>query len=442
MANGQNQNLGSTTTVAQTPVQSPFLPDPSLLPPQGDAYAELTNLLQQIQSQSFQPQKQGALETILNALASGASIAASNDPGAALGNVLNQRLQVQQNRENAERARQGQIQTAMIQSMLEKARGTQAAQTSSRELRLKGALDTEQGVQQVANQATIDLNRLELKQREQIETEDFLNRTADARAIRNRKESPELFNQSTQLAQQMVQFIPTMPAIVARGIAEKLNGQDLNAFTKEETLFYNRYKQARSEDWKQDKDLKRRVAESEISENEAQAEYYRKISAMGGNKSDPILSNLADEYSKKAFSPVVKTRDGQIISVIDLPKLGLSGEFGTSPASPEETFKFQQEQLKAFTKLNENMRGGVNQVNSSMPGSPSQQQNMNFFRSNVEALRQKGRTDDQIKQALQVNGATPEQIKQLVPSKVQPPTKGKSVIKPLPPNYFNNTKQF
>src|SRR4030095_7836647 len=152
-----NQNLGSTNTVAQTPIQSPFLPDPSLLPAQGDAYGELTNLLQQLQSQSFQPQKEGTLQTILNAIASGAAIAASNDPGATLTNQLAQRSQIQQNRENAERARQGQIQTAMIQGMLDKARGTTEAQTRSREMRLKGELDTEQGKQQVARQSEIDL---------------------------------------------------------------------------------------------------------------------------------------------------------------------------------------------------------------------------------------------------------------------------------------------
>jgi len=370
----QNQQvpIQDQMQVPSTAINAPvFMPDPSLLPPTGDPYQGLVTLLQQLQGQQYNPPQQGKLQQILGALASGASILASNDPGGTLGNQLNARLQVQQNRENQERARQTQLQTAMIQGMLEKSRGANEAQTRTREMRLQGALQTEAGVQATAQQAAVDLNRADIKLKEMASTEDFLNRTMDQRAIRNRMESPEIYNQSLQLAQQIAHYVPKTSPEVATKLAQKLTGQDLNSISMEENLLYNRYNVAKHEDWKKDKALKEAVAKGEIDKNEAEARYYQVLAGQGGSKTDPILANAADEYAKRAFSPAVKLKNGQIVSSIDLPKYGMSGQFNTTQPTEEETFKFQQEQLKSFTKLNQDMRSNVNNVNTTMPGQPT-----------------------------------------------------------------------
>lgn len=348
------RTVSNTVNITDTmPQQSSFIPDPSLMPASGDPYQEVFALLQNLQSQSYQPPKESNLQIILNALAQGAGIAASNDPGAALTNILGNRLQVQQNRENAERTRQAQIQSAMIQTMLDKARGISTQQAEAKKEGRAFAYKGAEAQLEVATQQQLDLNRSDIKMQEMQKTEDFLNRTSGARKQRLIQENPELYNKSIDFASVMQQFIPTMPAYVARGIADKIYGQSNQPFTKEESIFYNRYNQSKSEDWKQDKELKRRVAESQISENEAQAEYYRKIAELGGNKTDPFLSQMYDEAVRKATATFVRTKSGLVVPVDDIKKLNISDQFGYQVLSPEEQATERQKYIDKLANLKE-----------------------------------------------------------------------------------------
>lgn len=410
-----NKNLGVTQITDTAPPSNIFFPDPALMPPTGDAYSQLTQLLTQLQSQQYQPPKQGALETILTALAQGASIAASNDPGTALSNILSQRQQIQQNRENQERARQGQIQTAMVQGALDKARNvTQEQQTARKEGREFGYKGAESQLQ-IETQKQIDLNKLDIAQREAIQNNDLANRFSVDQSMRTKRDAlakaaPELFAKGIEIQSLMQTIVPDMPREIAASIARKQSGQEPPNYTPTENEWYNKYVQARNEEYKTDKDLARRVKESEITQNKAMALYYQN-SKVQDRYQNALNTNLGNAMADSIDTIYYRVKNGIIYSDKEVKALSASnptwGIINKPVPLTEEENKQQvlnnvqkQKQLESVVMQNK-------ATNNPMPGQTTTKLNAEQI---IQDARAKGRTDEQIKVILKANGFDPNLV--------------------------------
>lgn len=403
------------------PLTTNFIPDPSLMPPQGDAYKAVFDLLTQMQNQPvYQAPREGNLQIILNALAQGGAILASPDSGGTLANILNQRAQIQQNNINAERAKQGQISQAMIQTALDKARSITGEQQSSREEARKFAYKGPEAQLAIETQKAIDLNKLDLAQKEAIQNNDLANRFSLDVANRAKREAmakaaPELFGKGIELQSLYQTFVPEMPRAIAESLARKQSGQEPPNYSEVENEWYNKFVTARSEDWKKDKELARRVKEAEITEKEAMSQYY-KNSKLQDRYMNAFQTNLGNNLADSIDSQYFQAKDGKIYSdkqIKAMPQLQQLTLMPFTPLSPEESM---QEAMKNINKQKSLQDSVKNQVNPAMPGQPTQgnpsggTNTIDDFRQIYIDAQAKGRTPDQIKIILERNGASPEII--------------------------------
>lgn len=413
----QDQNLGSTQIMAQAPPLSAFIPDPSLLPPSGDPYTEVTRLLTQLQQQqpvtAPQPNK---LETILTALAQGAAVAASNDPGAALNNQINTRLQMKQEANIAERTRQNQLQVAMIQGALDKARGIQSEQALARKEGREFAYRGAEGQLKIEEQKQLDLNRLEVAQLEAIQNNDLANRFARDSANRTKLESmakaaPDFFTEGNKMRALIETLVPDIPREISDSISKRMSGQLPPNYTPQENEWYARFVTARNEDWKQDKDLARRVKESEITQNQAQAEYYRN-SKIQDKYMNALQTNLGNAMADSIDSQYFRGKDGKIYSDKQLKAMPQIQQIMISPTplTPEENLM----EMKKNVEKQKTFQGEVinnNTITTPMPGQPTTKPTPQDAYNQFKA---KGRTDEQIRIAMQANQYTEQEINSVI----------------------------
>lgn len=360
----------------------PFV-NPALQPQQGDPYAGLTQVLQQLQSQQYTPPKEGALQTILNALAGGASVLASNDSGAALGNLLQSRQQKQMQIEQIKQQQQQQIMVATIQAAMDKARGLQQEQAQIRQEGRQEVSANLASQRRVAETKEIDLNKLDMQAKEYEQNQLLLSKFEPDINRRKRFEAglqaiPQQMQESLKMQTLMQTLVPDMPTEVAKSLADKQAGLTPRSFSSVENQWYSKFNNLRNDEYKTDKELARRVKESEITENEAQAIYYTnsKIQDRYANALQTNLGNAtADAVDTNYFrisGPKDNPNVGSIVSQKELDTLFKnklnSIVLRPQPLSPEETQIEMQKRVKNL----KNYRNQVSQPEpTAMPGQPT-----------------------------------------------------------------------
>lgn len=367
----------------QAPTSSLFVPDPSLLPQQGDSFQALTQLLQQLQGQPYQPPQQSKLTQVLNALAQGAAIAASPNPGETLGGILNTRLQIQQSRENAERARQGQLQTAMIQAALEKARGSQQEQTQARQARLGQALQVQTKKQELSLETQAvrerDLDKLDVVRKEAIQNNDLANMFSRDTANRTQliamaQKYPEILSASNQQSALIQTLVPDMPLEIAESLGKKLNGALPPNFTPQEKQYYSQFVQKRSEIESTERAAKLALSSSQTQENLSHAQFYsNQLAALQQAYDKNVLSNSIREEYKAADTQYYDVPDGKggFVRMGESKIRGTIGAALARPLSPEENAKEiikQQQKIKDLTQELQNRN-----LTAPQPGAPTAQ---------------------------------------------------------------------
>jgi hypothetical protein len=428
----QDTSFGNTRPrrVTEPELQPTILLDPSMIPPTGDAFAEVTNLLQQLQSQQYQPPQQSTLQTILNALAQGASIAASQDPGAALGNILNQRLQIQQNRENQERQRRQQIQTAMIQASLEKAKAI-----TQRQIATEGRIqEANLRTQEYSNRRQIDLV-FDLKARNQ--EEDWINanlpmiiKRAQLTALAQRY--PDLLDKSTSRQIAMRTLIPEMPANIAKELADHYANLSERPLSEEAKIWDEQYATKLGVIAAQDRLLGVEKTKAETEESKAKTKLYESEAKKAAVEATiKPQRNIIEEIFTKSIlekasdGPHRLLQDGTIITNSEYVKLqgtimGSQSLKGSRPLTAQEEAEYVQKQVMQLKDVQNELN---NQPNSPQPGAnPATNLSPAEIQANVEQLRKAGKTDQQIRQFMQGKGFTEEQINQYLTPITAPTT--------------------
>ena len=386
----------------------------------GDPFAGLTQLLQQLQTQTYQPPQQGTLQTILNSLAQGASVLASPDPGGQLGNILQGRQQLQMQQQQMQQQQQNQLMVAAIQGALEKARGIQSEQQDIRkEARQEKALDLAAN-RQIETTKAIDLNKLDIQMKEAEQNQILLSKFEPDENRRARFKAglqalPQQMQESLKMQTMMQTLLPEMPSEVAKSIADKQTGLAPRNFNSVENQWYSKFSQIRNNQYKEDKDLERRVKESEITENEAQALYYQnsKIQDRYGNALQTNLGNaVADAVDTNYFRVYSGTPQERIVSQKELQGV-MSSLLGSvqakpQPLSPQETQMEQQKRIKNLQTFREQ----VSQPQATtMPGQPTvgNPANDDPILKQMRTDAQSGKTREQIINNL-LNSGLPSEV--------------------------------
>lgn len=376
----------------------PFLPDPSIMPPSGDPYGGLTQLLQQLQTQVYQPPQESTLTKVLTALAEGASIGASKDPGTALSNVLQNRQQKVQQTEQIRQQQRNNIMMAQIQAATEKARamtqeGAQARNQAREDFYQEKT--EKRGLKNLETKGQIDL-KLEaerFRQNENLLTEFEPVKQARARNQKMIDMLPQQEQARLDLFARISATLPDIPYSVANDIAKKLSSnfssagmsnQDLRnqiesggtpfALTAIESEWFKRYNDKTKELTDEDRKIKQELNRAQVEnlkasaeESKSQAGYYSKIADFNNNYSKSINQEASKALFNQVSSQYFKNRVTGAIATKEEMQSGVLGGIGWEPLSPEENAAQKDKAIQAIEQLRQN------QLVTQMPGQPQQQ---------------------------------------------------------------------
>lgn len=399
-------------------VTPPFVPDPTINQVQGDPYAGLTQVLQQLQSQQYTPPKEGTLQTILNALAGGASVLASNDSGAALSNLLQSRQQKQMQIEQIKQQHQNVLMQASIQGALEKARGIQQGQLASQARKEESVLRG----QEYSNKRLVDLD-FDLKAKNQ--EEDWLNANLPMIVKRTQLTSlaqkyPELLDKSTQRQIAMRSLIPQMPANIAKELADNYSNISDKPLSEEAKVWDEQYATKLGLFNAQDRLMQVEKGKADIEESQAKAKLYEAEANKNAIESltKPSRNVLEEIFTKSIMEkasdgPHRILQDGTVITNSEYVKLqgnimGSQSLRGSRPLNELEEGQYIQKQVRQLKTMQQEIQ---NIPNDKQPGAnPATNLSPNEIQDNIEQLRKAGKTDQQIREFMQGKGFSDEDI--------------------------------
>ena len=405
--------------MANFPILSPFnvMPDPTKIVQQGDPYAELQQLIANMQQGSpIAPQRQGTLQTILNSLAEGASVLASSDSGAALGNILKGRQERADKFTTMNAEYQNNLNMLKLQAAVERARGITSEQTEARREQRQNIYNIQEGKRKLSQAKELKefetinaIKELELKEK-------FLNESEPARLVREKnrillEDIPKQRRDAVEWEAMATALVENADPIMATRVAKKLAGLDPTPFTTAEAQFKAEVDKAR---FKQSQ-LKLEEARADIDLKKANTEYTR----AGKPGSSAFQDRFANSYNGALARDVVenldnqyfRTSDNRILTAEEIQKLPIvdPGKFSNRPLSPEENAK---EVMRRVEKLKQLRMQQQQQTNNEIKVGDIPDKVQRAFELGVS----KKYSTEQMRVLLNANGATIEQINKLVPA--------------------------
>lgn len=392
--------------------------------PQGDPYAELQALLNQIGGQApIQPPQQGTLQTILNSLAQGASILASPDPGGALAQTLQGRQQRQDYYTQLNQKREENLQLIKIQAALERAKGLSDEQATVRQEQRKEIYAdraSKRELEQYQGQKRIDIiSSVQLARENEKLAQEF----EPIRLVRERnrailQDMPKQRQDSIEWQAMAATVMPNLDPVAAKVIGEKYAGLDRTPMTPEEIDLLKKVNQETSKMTKQEREIKLGKLKAETSRELAEAAYTRAGKPGSANFQDRYAnaynSALGRDVVEGLDNQYFKTPDNRILTIEELNKLPITdqGKFASTPLNPQEN---AQEVMKRVEKLKQlRIQQQQNQVQQITPQIPASKMTDEAVQQAVRVLSGRGDTSEQIKEALRINGASQEQINKFV----------------------------
>lgn len=390
--------------------------DPTRIVQSGDPYAELEALLTNMQNRApIAPPQQGTLQTIVNALAQGAAIAASPDPGAALG----QQLKDKQARSdkftqmNAEILRSNEM--VKLQSAIDKARSMSAEQGEVRKERRQDIYNRQEEQRKLAASKELKEFDLNLGMKELQMKEDFLNASEPARMVREKnkimlEDIPKQRRDALEWEAMATALVQNADPIMAARVGKKLSGIDPTPFTQSEAAFKAEVDKARFTQSKTDLELK----QANIANVKANTAY----TLAGKPGSSAFQDRFGNAYNQALARDVVETLDNQyfrtpdnrILTSDEVRKLVPSdpGFLNVQPLSPEENAAYVMKQVNKLKELKMQQQQGLTTITPSQV-SPKAQQVLEYARS-------QNYTPEKTRVLMNSNGISIDEINKLVPS--------------------------
>lgn len=403
------------------PPINPFsiMPDPTKIVQQGDPYAELQQMIAQMQQRSpIAPPQQGTLQTILNSLAEGASVLASNDPGAALGGILRNR-QERTDKFNVMNAEyQNNLNMLKLQSAVERARGITAEQSEARKEQRQNIYNIQEDKRKLSQAKELKAYDLANSIKELQLKEDFLNASEPARMVREKnrillEDIPKQRRDAVEWEAMATALVQNADPIMASRVARKLTGLDQTPLTTAEAAFKVAVDKARFEQAQ----LKVKELKSQIDVNEANAAYTR----AGKPGSSAFQDRFANSYNTALARDIVETldnqyykaKDGRILTQEELNRLDIlkdDAALTSVPLTPEENAAYVMKQVEKLKQLKMQQQQQLIQPTASNTSSKAQEV--------LEYARNENYTPEQIRVLLNSNGIPIEEINRLVPQGV------------------------
>lgn len=402
--------------------------DPTRIVQSGDPYAELESLLNNMQNRApIAPPQQGTLQTIINALAQGAAIAASPDPGAALG----QQLQAKQARSdkftqmNAEM--QNNLQMVKLQSAIDKARSISAEQGEVRKERRQDIYNRQEEQRKLAASKELKEFDLNLGIKELQLKEDFLNASEPARMVREKnkillEDIPKQRRDALEWEAMATALVQNADPIMAARVGKKLAGIDPVPFTTAEAAFKAQVDKARFTQAQTDLELK----QANIANVKANTAY----TLAGKPGSSAFQDRFGNAYNQALARDVVETLDNQyfktpdnrILTIEEVSRLPITdpGRFSSNPLSPEENAAHVMKQVSKLKELKMQQQQGLTTIKP-QDVSPKAQQVLEYARS-------QNYTPEQTRVLMNSNGISIEEINKIVPQGQQIPNLNQNIF--------------
>jgi hypothetical protein len=413
----------------------PILTPPFLTPPfnpqsggvgnvsTSDPYAELTNLITQMQGRNLAPPPQGKLEQVLNAIAQAAAIAASPEPGTALAGTLQQRQQRKDDLFKFNAARQANLDQIKLQAAVQRATDLAREQADVRkEIRGERAdIAKEQrsiGLLKQKSDIELDYQKNLTEQNELLAQRFEPFKLARERARVITQDYPQQRKDKIEMSTFLTAMLPNLDPVTADVIAAKRSGLDSDPLTPEEIDLIKQANQEAGKREKTKRDVGLASVRAQTARDIAEAEYTRAGKPGQDRFANAYQAALGRDTAQGLSGQYVRTTDGQIMTIEDAMKHPIH-KYTFKPLTPQEN---DAEQLKAAKKVVEQrqLMGQQGQIvpETTMKGiSPKAQQVMEY-------AKKENYTPEQTRVLLTANGINTEEINKLVPQG--------SVIAPTP----------
>lgn len=427
-------------------------PDPSKFVPQGDPFAELTALLNNLGNRpAVAPPQQGTLQTILTALARGGAVLGSQDPGGTLGGILqgDQKRTDDFAKLNAEI--QNNLMMAKIQSAIEKARSISAEQTQARQEQRQNIYEKDKEKRELAKygkEKEIDLATEEQKFRTNQKLLAEYEPAMMARELNKAyiQDWPQQRKDSVEWQAMAKTVMPNLNPEVAATIGDKLSKLNREPLTVEENDLVKKVNQAFSKQFEEERKAKIGKIKAETF-REIQEGLYTQRDKPGastfqnqfGNAFNRTLgtelANSIDDTYYKLPNP-----DGtfRMLSLNELKQTDMLKDksvLNAVPASPEENLAEMQKRVQKLKTFKAQQETDLQQQQQ-LPSTQPQQKSDADVQQAIRYYQSQSYTPEQMKQALKLSGATDEQINRLLNQKAAPTstptTRPRQIIQPTP----------
>lgn len=406
----------------------PFLRTPGINPnasvPMGDPYAELTAMLDRMQGQQFSLPQEGTLSTILNALAGGAAVLASPDPGGTLTNQMNQRQARKDKVAQINFDRQNNLDLLRINTAVEKARNITAEQQQFRkEQREQTYKDKDLGreLKLYGGKKDIDLASTEQGFRLEQKLLQEYQPLIDAR-VKNEvymKDMPNQRKDSIEWQALARTALPNLDPMTAKIIGDKLSGLDRTPLTIEENDLVKKANQEINKQFQEERKSKLSVQGAQAFRDVQEGLYAQRNKP--GQFQDRFANNfqsaLGQAAGDRAFARFYykNPTTGQVITDKEYNSIELTNpdKFSFKPLSPEENAAQRQIEVQRAMETKDAIETQQQQNTvGATEISPKAQQVLEY-------ARQQNYTPEQTKVLLNSNGISIEEI-----NKIVPPTSG------------------
>jgi hypothetical protein len=398
-------------------------------PPQGDPYAALQGIINNLNNQPIvQTPPLGALQTILDSLAQGAAVLASPDPGAVLSGQIKQRKDERLMREQALQRRQDLVNQAKLQLGFQQATDLSREQADYRK-------EQRANVQEFAKEARqVNL----FKKQKDIEAEsaksmaqwneefEAKNEPARLRRLQNKAVIdllPDKFKQAAIWEADVRALMPNADPNIIQSIIDKKSGINPEPINSKEQEFIVKVNEAHFREAKERYELTKEKTKADITESKqrGQAALISANAQMISAKNTAANNTMANWATKQKLdimeTQFYKTPSGSVVSIDEVNKLPVQEKYTSIALSPEENVKEQQRRIQQINQAVGQSQQQTNAVNQQLQQASGQRFSDAEVMQALEYARQNGKTPEQTKLILKASGATDEQINRLMGTK-------------------------
>jgi hypothetical protein len=398
-------------------------------PPQGDPYAALQGIINNLNNQPIvQTPPPGALQTILDSLAQGAAVLASPDPGAVLSGQIKQRKEERLMREQALQRRQDLVNQAKLQLGFQQATDLSKEQASFREEQRRNATEiAKEGRQIKLFKQQKDIENESAKSLAQWNEEfEAKNEPARLRRIQNKAIIdllPDKFKQAAIWEADVRALMPNADPNIIQSIIDKKSGINPEPINTKEQEFIVKVNEAHFKEAKEIYELNKEKTKADITESKqrGQAALIGANAALISAKNTAANNTMANWATKQKLdimeTQFYKTPSGSVVSIDEVNKLPLTEKFQAIALNTQENTAEQQRRIQQINQAVGQSQKQTNDINKQLQLASGQQFSDAEVMQALEYARQNGKTPEQTKLILKASGATDDQINRLMGTK-------------------------